>query len=145
MLRAGVSLALGLSTIMFYRLYQGAIDDYANFKSSVATQMEALRIENEAKLAAMGAVQRRTEDGWREALDALRKRGGIRVLPARCPGVVPAVPITTERLNEAPTEPRPDTEISVAECEGRVNNAVQDATHVVWLQHWIQQQHDVTK
>jgi hypothetical protein len=143
LLAAGITLAVSFGA-GYWRGWSSGMEKYYAFKSDVETQQEAVRMENDRKLAAMAVVQRRTEDGWRTAIDELQ-RNRIRVQPVRCPGVMPTIPAAVERPDAAPVESGLGSTISVTECEGRVNNAANDAAHVIWLQHWIKQQHEASK
>ena len=147
MLMAGVSLALGLSTFMFYRLYQGAVDDYANFKSTVEAHQEQIRIDNDRKLAAAAHVNATAQAGWKSAVAELDKHKRIRVQPVRCPGAMPALSTAAVGLNVTSQELRSDTAVSITveQCETVANNASYDAAQVVHLQSWITNQVEAMK
>ena len=140
-----IAIALGAMAAIFWSLYQGALDDYREFKISVEVQQENIRIANEHKLALSEARTAEADAGWKAALALLGKRGPIRVRPDICPGTVPTVPVAAARVDEAAPELRSDpvVSITVEQCEARVNAAVVDAAQVTWLQHWIKQQHEV--
>lgn len=147
MLMGGVALAFGITTIMFWNLYRGAVNDYANFKASVEQAQEQIRLDNERKLAELLDLNKRSTDGWNTALLQLSKRSPIRVQPVRCPSVLPSVPGATSSFDESAAKPlvSPDGSITVEQCEVAANNAAADAAQVVWLQHWIRGAREATK
>ena len=142
MLVGGVALAFGISTLLFWRLYNGAIDDLATYRAQVEAAQEQVRLENERKHQELMAVNVRLESGWSNALDELRARPAlIRVRPNSCPGAVPSVPTPTAVPNEA----APVDTISAEQCAAFLHDGIQDAAQVMWLQDWIKQAVEATK
>lgn len=145
LLAAGIAIAVSFGA-GYWRGWSSGMEKYYEFEGRVKAENEQIRIDNERKLAAMGLVQRRTEDGWRTALAELQ-RNRIRVQPIRCQGAVPGVPAPAGRPDEAAAELRPDPAISITvdQCEARVNAAANDAAQVVWIQQWIKDRHEASK
>jgi hypothetical protein len=137
-----IAAVCAVTAVLFFNLYQGKVDEFANYKSAVESAQEQVRLENERKVADLVAVNTRLDAGWSDALDDLRSVSAIRVRKPNCStGALPDVPA-------APSEPDAATaerEIGAEQCEAIANNAVTDAAHVMWLQHFINEQHKATK
>lgn len=137
--------ALSLSNVLFYNLYQGATDDLANFKSSVEAQQEATRADNERKLAERDKINADTTSGWASAVAYLREHPTVRVLPAHCDSRAgPAAPEAARRPDEAAAQQGfGSVEVSAAQCQERLINAAEDAMQLLWLQDWVMRQVEV--
>jgi hypothetical protein len=135
--------ALLLTNFITYSLYKSEVAEYAQFKAEILTQQEQIRIDNERKLAKLADINHQAVIGWKSALDALGKRGSIRVQPVCRQGSLPTVPAATSRVADAPKEPAAD--ITVAQCESIANNAVEDTLKLVMLQEWIHKAREATK
>ena len=148
MLVGGVALAFGITTLMFWRLYSGTLSEYQTFRAGVEQAQEQNEIEYRRKLDRMAEEYARTQESWQSALAVLaakRSAAHIRVQPDSDKGRVSAVSITAGKSDAATPELLADPSISVAECEVRVNNAVQDAAQVVHLQDFIVKQREASK
>ena len=148
MLVGGVALAFGITTLMFWRLYSGTLSEYQTFRAGVEQAQEQIEIDNRRKLDRMAEAHERSKQGWESALAVLaakRSAAHIRVQPDSDKGRVSSIPAAPGKSNAATPELRPDPSISVAECEVRVNNAVQDAAQVVHLQAFIIKQREASK
>ncbi len=147
MFLGGAAIVMGITTILFYNLYRGAVNDYANFKASVEQAQEQIRIENERKIAELTELNRQSKAGWDDALAALSKRPPIRVQPVRCPSSMPTVSFAPTGTDGPAKEPQPDPAryITIEQCEAIANNAIEDALKVVSLQDWIRKAREATK
>jgi hypothetical protein len=142
----GMAIAvLLLTNFITYSLYKSEVAAYAQFKADVLTQQEQIRIENERKLAKLSDLNKQATEGWKSALDALGKRGPIRVQPTRCPGVMPAISVAPRAADAATKEPAADRTVTVEACELIANNAVIDTVQLVMLQEWILKAREATK
>ena len=144
LLVGGVAVIFGITTLMFARMYQGAVNDYANYKASVVAQMEQVRIDNEITLAEAHAAVKRNADGWATArADLARSSGSFRVRSDCDKGAVrPATAAgqvadgAAEKSATGATAPAP-TEFSIPEAESIIHDAANDAGQVIWLQDYI--------
>jgi hypothetical protein len=133
--------ALAMSNAVFVYLYRSTVNEYSHFKSAVEAESEALRLENERKLQALVDANRQVADDYAKARAALAARKPVvRVQRETCSdtGILPTVPVAVEGL-DATTEVGT---VSTEQCEAIANDGIQDAQQLIWLQHWITQQHE---
>jgi hypothetical protein len=142
MIMAGVILALSISNVIFVNLYRSTADEYAQFKADVSAQQVALAREAERAKAESERVNADTVAGLRASLERLRAGAGritVRV-PTDCnPASLRPVSTAAEGLDAATTE----RVVSAQQCEAIANNAVFDASQMMWLQDWVRKQHEV--
>lgn len=145
-IKYGAIAVLAVLAILFYNLYRGAVNDLATYRAEVEAAQEQVRLDNERKINELVAVNVRLESGWNDAVRALRDRPTIRVRPNSCPRTVPAVPANAGEPTQLPVEEsRSGAEVSVAECETRLNVAIEDAAVIEWMKHWEASAHEATK
>lgn len=148
MLLGGVALAFSLSTLMFYRLYQGAVDDFAHFQAAVEAEQNALKAENDARHAAMVAAAANLARGWDDALRNSRsKPSSVRVQSDCGAREMQALPAPPRKPDGSPAELRLNAErtITTSECETRLNKSFEASAQVLWLQQWAKDQHNASK
>jgi hypothetical protein len=142
MIMAGVIIALSLSNVILFKLYRSEVNEYAQFKVDVSAQQVALAREAERAKAESERINADTVAGLRASLERLRAGAGrivVRV-PTDCgtTGLRP-VPTSTSGLDAATVE----REVSAQQCEAIANNAVFDASQMMWLQDWARKQSEV--
>ena len=142
LIMAGVIIGLSISNLLFFNLYRGVADEYSAFKSTVETQSEALRLDNERKLQELAEVNRQVEkqylDGRRRLADLGRT---VRVQANRCEGTMPTLSIPAQGTAGAGLKqpPRADIQLTVEQCEQVANDAVIDAMTLNALQQWVRE------
>ena len=142
---SGVALAFGISTIMFWRLYAATNNEYQAFRANVEQAQKQIEDDNRRTMARLAEEFKKTEQGWKRTIDLVNRSPRIRVQSCSNQGGMSPVSTATRLSPSAPTQLRFDPGISVAECEKRVNNAVQDAAQVVHLQSWILNTREASK
>jgi hypothetical protein len=142
MIMAGVIIALSLSNVILFKLYRSEVNEYAQFKADVSAQQVALAREAERAKAESDRINADTVAGYRAALDRLRAGSGritVRV-PAHCdPSGLRPVPTAAQGIDASAAE----REVSPEQCASIANNAVFDASQMMWLQDWVRRQHEV--
>lgn len=141
----GVIIALSLSNVVLFKIHRSTVNEFATFRADVLAQQQALAAEAAREKEESDRITRESNAGWAAAVDYWRSRGGVTVrVPTRGgPAAVRPVPAATEGVDAPPAQQGPGTVIDVAECQDRLNSAVQDAAQLMWLQDWTEKQHEV--
>lgn len=135
---------LMLTNLITYNLWQGAADDFSNFKSSVETQTKLLRAEADRAKAESEKLSVEADAAWRIARD--NKSRTIRVRPDNCgAGAMRTVSTPAAKPDAAPIEQESSSTVDVARCEEIANSAIVDAAQLIHLQQWIKDQHEVNR
>ena len=121
---------------------------YYDFKSAVEAEQAQLKADADAARVESERVARDSADGWGAAVDYWRNHPRtvtVRV-PATCDSTgLRSVPTAAPGLDAAAVEQGHSSEVDVAECEARLNNAVRDAAQLIHLQNWAVKQHEVKR
>lgn len=142
LIMAGVIVALSLSNVLFINLWQGAKDDHALYAAQVEAASESIRADNERKIREAAEATRQVEEQYADSRRRLAALGRtVRVQANRCEGTMPDISESTGQSDVATTEQGLDSAIvlTVKQCEERVENAVMDATQLLWLQQWVKE------
>jgi len=138
---AAMIVALSLSNVLFYKLWQGKSDDYAQLQAQVSLERRQAKDDAERAKERADRVSMDIATEYGAALDRLRKsQPAIRVLPATNCGVPHSNANPAFGLNVSPTLNTADpTAITAAECEAILSEAIEDSAQLAWLQHWFRQ------
>lgn len=132
------------SAVIFYILWQGAKDDFMEYKANVLAEQKQLEADAaEARLLSERVIADVSES-WSRALDYSRRNRVVRVQSNCDPYSLRPVPSTGLKADATAIEYRPSTVLDASECEDRLNKAVVDAAQVIHLQAFIKGQHDAT-
>ncbi len=145
---AGIAAALLLSNILFFNLWQGAKDDLVTYTAQVSLAQAQNEADTQRRLRESDAATRNIKDDLATALAALRSRPAVRVLQSNCyTGGGITLPKPTAGTDAAPAAPSVDTSklITAEECQAFLNDGIEDATRLSWLQAWITQQIEASK
>ena len=142
MLMAGAIVLLSISNVIFFKLWRNAIDEFAHYRAAVvAAQKQAEADADKARIESE-RITADVSNSWQAALDHARRHPVVRVLQSRCDlpqaGAISHAASGTDGATSQFT-------ISAAECEAVANDAVIDATHILYLQDWIKRQHEASK
>ena len=144
-----VGLACVAGGVGYIKGRESGLEKFYEYRTAVESQMEAVRVENAERLAAMAETARQDAEGWAAARRDLAARPvRVRVQYNNCStGGLSPTPVTPGKPDAETPQLRPDTEISltVSECEDKVANAVVDAAQLVHLQHFLINQHEAGK
>jgi hypothetical protein len=145
----GIIVALSFALTYFIHQTRSIQNEYAQYKADVLAQQKILADETERRRVESERVSLDTATGWAAAVDWHRRHPRtitVRV-PANCgAGEMPGLSVATEQPDAAAAEQEPSPAVITTEqCETYVNQAVLDASQVMWLQSWIRKQHEVSK
>jgi hypothetical protein len=143
MLMAAVIIGLSISNLLFFQLYRGTANEYAQFSADVSAAQEAIRLDNERKLQALAETNRQVADDYAKARAALA--AGPRVVRVRdtCSGsgILPTPAAPASGL-DATAETRT---ITAEQCEAYLADGLADAQQLTFLQQWAIKTHEASK
>lgn len=108
MLVGGAALAFGITTLMFWNLYQGALNDFATYRARTEAQAEAIEAENQRILAEAKQNGAAVKAGYDNALGLLARSYNSRLngLSASCGSSMPRFTFPTGRVDGFATDNR---------------------------------------
>jgi len=140
---AGFVILLVSHGFVYFTGKEHGLERYYDLKSSVEKESELLRLDNERKLQALSEVNRQVADDYAKARAALA--AGHRVVRVResCSGtgILPTAAAPAQGLDAA-AEART---ITAEQCEAYLNDGLQDAQQLMWLQDWAIKTHEVSE
>lgn len=127
--------------------YVKGLERYYELKSKVDAAQKEAEADAERQRLATEQINRETAAGWAAAVDWHRRNPRlVRVLPgAGCLSQAGALPAAGQEPDAPTAQPGLGAVIDATACEERLNRAVLDAAQVMWLQDWIQQQHQASQ
>lgn len=138
MILGGTALAFGISTLMFWNLYRGAVNDYATYKAEIEAVNETLRVEHRRESA---RAEQATEDlraGYTAAIVYLTDDYNSRLKrlsPRNSGGVLPADTCPARGADEtAPDDRLAAYENAALKLEAE---AAETTAQLVYLQDWV--------
>lgn len=140
--------SFAVAALMTY-LYQGEVTDHAEYRASIEAAQQQIQADNAARIAAAEQINIDTATGWAAAMASLRAGGHVSRLrkPADHRPTLPTVPDAAGQLDAATEDGGSGAATlaaAVAVCERLEADAAQDAAQLIWLQHWIRQQAQIT-
>lgn len=136
----GMVVALLFTNTLVWGWWQEAKDEHSHYVAAVEAVQEQVRVDNDRKLAEAETATQFTAEGFRAAVDYWRAHPRtVRVLPINCdPGTRAETPSTVWGTDASTAEPAAGAAVLTAgQCEARLNNAILDASQVIWLQTYI--------
>lgn len=144
---AATIILLSVSNVLFFKLWRDEIHEYVQYKADVSAQQQILKDQTDRARSESERVATETAAGWSAAMDYLRRHPVTVRVPTDCnsSGLRP-IPGTTGQFTQPRIEePGPRTEIDIAECESRINAAVEDAAWIEHVKAWVKQQHEIQR
>lgn len=145
-LLAGIAAVLAVTHgFAYFQGRQSGKETYYEFKAKVDAANMRLALQSEHRQREQERIDQTTRQGWVAAVDYWRGHPVVRVQRPRCAGGVPGVSVTPREPDETAPQsgPGPLRDVTVEECEARLNDAVLDAAQVVHLQQFVLRQHEV--
>lgn len=138
MIMAGAIVALFLSNVLFYNLWQGAKDDVKTVESTLLAERAQYKLDaDQAKLDAE-RITHNLEAAHAAAIARLGNNRVVRVLPCPDSGVQNGNAGASGGLNPPISTTGLDTvTITPAQCQKRLNDGLEDSVDYEWLAYWV--------
>ena len=140
--------ALAGIALVFFLLYRSATHDLRDLQTSFSVAQAKADAEAARLRAESERIARESSEGWSAAVDYWRANPRlVRVRDSGNCALLRPVSTPPGQLDARPAQQGLDTdfhaalEVSIAECEKRLNDAVLDAAQLIHIQNWIRDQH----